>query len=48
MKLNFFVLVFSVRKETMLSAENEMTFGCVEGWKEQEVFGNAIDGDDEE
>lgn len=30
------VLMFSVRKETMLSAENQMTLGYDDGWREQE------------
>lgn len=30
------VLMFSVRKETVLSAENEITLGYADGWREQE------------
>lgn len=42
------VLMFSVKKEMILSAENEMTLEYDEGWREQEVFGKDIAGDGKE
>ena len=40
------VLMFSVKKEMMSSAENEVALEYDEGWREQEVFGKDIAGDD--